>query len=167
MALLQVRQGPPMIPDAIPHALSLLQAVLPAPDASVDDVSIRAYGEAGERLDVTFVYRAGGRAVEARVDLRRARTQPRVAAYGFDGLLARREVRMEGYRLSLIGGNHRLDLPDPTPRLVQTFLARVSSSDAANLDPNAWPGMAMLETVHDAWSHVAVLPASAAGPGIE
>lgn len=143
--------GEAMIPDALPHALSLLLAVVPHETPSVEDVRIRVLGEDEGRMEVRFTYRAGPEAVEATVDLRRGGTQPRAAGYGFDGRQARRRIRLADYRLWLEGAGRSVALPDPTPRLVRSFVARVSSPTIAACDPNAWPGMGLLETIHTAW----------------
>jgi hypothetical protein len=91
--------------------------------------------------------------VAVTVDLRRGGAQPREAGYGFDGLYARRVVEMDGYRLHFESEGRRVPLPDPTPRLVQSFLARISSGSAPAPDPNAGLGMALLETIHAAFPH--------------
>ncbi len=143
--------GSEMIPDAIPHALSLLAAVLPDPAASVTDVAIEVLGAEEDHLLVRFEYRALGRSVPATVELKRKREQPRPVGYGFGACQVRRHVDLRGYRLSFEGPAGRVDLPDPTPRLVRAFLSRVSSSAPALPDPAAWPAMAHLQAVAAAW----------------
>jgi hypothetical protein len=129
--------GPRMLPDALPHALSLLHAVSPDGTARVEDVVVRGGGRA---WDVRFGYLAAGARVEALVEVRTCERQPRPARYGFDGLVAERIVEEPGYRLFLAAEGRRLPLPDPTPRLVRDFVSRVSSGAAGVVDPAAVPG---------------------------
>lgn len=146
--------GRAMLPDAMPHAISLLQAVVPHAAPRVEDVRLEGAGEHAEALDVRFVYVAGGARVDSAVALRRGRRQPREASYGFDGREAIRRVHVEDYRLELASDGRTVPLPDPTPRLVRSFVERVSSDAAAVVDPNAWPGMALLEAIDAAWPRV-------------
>ena len=143
--------GESMLPDALPHALSLLLAVLPHPTPVVEDVRLEGATPDSTRVVVSFTYCAGDDRVAATVDLERQAEQPRLAAYGYDDRIATRSIRLRDYRLWLEGEGRTVDLPDPTPRLVRSFLARVSSSASAVVDPNAWPGMALLQTIHAAW----------------
>ena len=145
--------GEKMLPDALPHALSLLLAVLPHAAPLVEEVRIDGASPRAENLQIGFTYRAGPRSVQATVDLRQGASQPREAGYGFDGRVAARRVDLADYRLWLEGDGRTVALPDPTPRLVRSFVRRVSSSAAPVVDPNAWPGMALLETIHTAWPH--------------
>lgn len=143
--------GESMIPHALPHALSLLLAVQPYADARVENAHVHLLAQDASHVEVSFDYVTGAHTVRARVDLKQSSSQPREAGYGFDGHRGRRTITPRGYRFHLEGGGARLPLPDPTPRLVTDFLARVSSSEPPVPDLNAWPGMALLQTLHDAW----------------
>ena len=143
--------GEAMVPDALPHALSLLLALLPGETPVLEDVRIGVEAPDASRLDVHFTMWAGSRALDATIELRRGIRQPRAAGYGFDGHRAMRRVRLTDYRLWLEGEGRTIELPDPTPRLVRSFVARVSSRAPAAVDPNAWPSMALLDQIHAAW----------------
>ena len=145
--------GRRMLPDALPHPLSLLLAVLPHDAPRVENVRIEGAADDAEHLVVRFRYVAGEHAVDATVTLRTGREQPREAAYAFDGCEAARRVRLEDYALWLEGAGRSVPLPDPTPPLVRSFVERVSSSEAV-VDPSAWPGMALLQTIDAAWPRV-------------
>jgi predicted dehydrogenase len=141
-------EGPAMVPDAIPHALSLLSAVLPDPGATLAEVRVEAPGP--RALDVRFVYRADAGEVDSLVELRTAPEPPRPAAYAFDGREARRVVEGPRYALFFEAEGRRVAVPDPTPRLVGDFVRRVSSGARAVVDPAGVPGMRMLGQVWEA-----------------
>jgi predicted dehydrogenase len=134
-------RGDEMLPDALPHALSLLHAVLPDEDARVEDASRTLLDERGEATEVRFVWRAGGAAVEASVTLCTCDRPPRPASYAFDGHEARREVDLDGYRMTFVAGATRLPLPDPMRLLVDRVLATVAAGPPERPDPAAVPGM--------------------------
>jgi predicted dehydrogenase len=140
--------GTAMLPAAMPHALSLLAAVLPGADAELEDVTVTR--RAAEHVRVAFTYRLAGEAIESRVDLVQCLEQPRPAAYGFDGHIAHRHVELDGYRLFLEGAGRRIPLPDPTPLLVGSFLEAVAAGPPAEIDPAAVPGMRHLVRILDA-----------------
>jgi predicted dehydrogenase len=147
--------GAGMIPEAVPHALSLLQAVLPDPEALVARPGARLLRPDASALELTFDYLAGGCEVACRVTLVRGRGQPREAAFAFDGHPARRRVEMGGYRLFLEDGRRSVPLPDPVPRRVGDFLGAVASGEPPRVDPAAVPGMRMLVDLHEAVLHEA------------
>lgn len=148
MELAPARPGPGMVPDAVPHALSVLYAALPDADARVLEPRIHLNGEAA---DVRFAYEAGGRRAEAELRLRPQDAVPRPAAYGFDGHVAHRQVDPEDYGMTLRGDGRTLPLADPTPRIVRRFVSRVRSGEPARVDPGAVPGMAHLAAIARAW----------------
>lgn len=143
--------GEAMVPDALPHVLSLLLAVAPGEAPRVEGPAIRVLDARAERIEVRFTFSTSDASIDALVELSRGREQPRVAGYGFDGLRAVRHVDTPEYRLWLEGGGSRVALPDPTPRLVEAFLSRVSSREPPEVDANAWPGTALLEAIAAAW----------------
>jgi hypothetical protein len=142
--------GPRMLPEAMPHALSLLAAVLPGDRARVECVSVTVLDPAHESVLVAFDWVVGPRRIAAEVRLVRGRTAPREAAYGFDGRVALRRVE-PGYRLSLQAEGRSVPLPDPTPRLVTAFVSRICSGAAPAIDPAASPGVLLLEAIAAAY----------------
>jgi hypothetical protein len=145
MALTPSLAGAPMIPDSMPHPLSLLQAVWPDPEARLEDIVVDARAPGGAALDVGFVYRALGRTIDCQVELRQGHTQPRRAAYGFDGRIAERVVRMADYAWSFTAEGREVPVPDPLAALVTEFVARVRGDAAPVADFRIAQGVAMLE----------------------
>ena len=149
MALSPSSRGRRMIPDAVPHALSLLAATLPDPAAEVLQPRIERTLHDGVR--VSFDYLAAGRRVEAVLELAPGDATPRPASYGFDGRVAHRDVDPGTYRMALRGEGECLVLPDPTPLLVGRFVSRVRSGASPRVDPGAVPGLAHLVRLASAW----------------
>jgi hypothetical protein len=133
-------RGLAMLPDALPHPLSLLAAVLPDEDALIENVAVR-FGAAGTRSEIRFTYRTWSAAVAVQVELQQCVEQPRPAGYGFDGHFVQRHVELPGYRMSFESETERIPLPDPTPLLVRSFLDDVSAGAPPGEDRAVIPGL--------------------------
>jgi len=139
MRLSPVASGPDMFRTSLPHPLSVLAAVLPDVDATVENGSaVIAAGGAEGRL--SFTYSGAGRRLEVALHVLRQPEPPRAAAFGFDDRIAHREVG-PGYALALQAGGRRVTLPDPTPLLVGSFLQEAASLQPRRIDPAVQPGM--------------------------
>jgi hypothetical protein len=110
------RQG---LGDALPHPLSLLQALAPGDDARAEAASFRS---AADGLCVAFDYRAGGAAVRAEVELRQTPERPRPAAWAVDGHWIRRRVRAEDYAFRFEADGRSVPAADPLAGLVMDFV---------------------------------------------
>jgi predicted dehydrogenase len=115
--------GASLLADSLPHPLSLLQRLAPGAGASVTGVRFSATAPGAERVEIGFVYRAGGAAVEVEVELRPTQAHPREIRLAIDGREARRVVSNPGYRLALEGEGRRVEIEDPMRRLVADFAA--------------------------------------------
>jgi predicted dehydrogenase len=156
MELAPARGGRAMVPDAVPHALSLLRAVMPGDGADLDDVSVEV-GEGGRRAEVRFAYRTTAASCRAWVRLRQGATAPKPAAYAFDGYRVDREIG-EDYAMAFVAVGRRHPFPDPLERLVQAFLRRLSSGEAARADAAAWPGTGLVARIAGAWPSIEGAP---------
>lgn len=138
--------GLAMLVDALPHALSMLAALLPDPQAILDEIDVQL-GDSGRRASVCFTYAAAGGRVAAQVHLQRAEQQPRRAAYALDDRVARRVVQLPSYAMALESEAQRIPLPDPTPLLVRSFLDAVAAGPPREAHPGAVPGMRHLAQI--------------------
>ncbi len=122
-----------MLADALPHALSLLQAVVPGERADVAELAFRAENGTDERISVEFVYRTSAAAARARLRLSRTDTHPRETAIAFDGRIAHRRVEPRSYQLSFHDDDRRVEIPDPMTALIGDFVdgLRSPSHEAA------------------------------------
>jgi predicted dehydrogenase len=125
--------GASLLADSLPHPLSLLQRLAPGEGASIADVRFSTTAPGAERVEVEFVYRAAGAAVEVQVELCPTQAHPREIRLAIDGREARRVVSNPGYRLALEGEGRRVEFVDPMRRLVADFAACAASG----ADPEA------------------------------
>jgi predicted dehydrogenase len=143
-----------MLLDVLPHPLSLLHAV--AGPGRIESARIDPRPDTPEEaLDVFFAYVSGAGAVRAHVEIVRGTRPPWPAGYGFDGRIAHREVQLEDYRLSFRSGERTVPLPDPTPLLVRSFLARIAAGPPTAVDPAIVPGMEQLAALCAAYAEPA------------
>ena len=146
MRLSPFAAGRRMLPDALPHPLSLLQSLLPDEAAVLFDPKIRILDAESGSVEIEFRYGAQGKELEVRIDLLPCEQIPRSAAYGINGHIAERYIQLPEYRLyfhakpgalgslahrSLAqeGGIERegILVPDPTRALVADFVQRLES----------------------------------------
>jgi len=125
MRLSPTSLGAAMLPDALPHPLSLLQALVPGVGELCD---IRVVIDADEtEAHVAFVYRAGERRVDCDIELVRCVRQPRPAGYGINEHFADRTVELPAYALRFLAVNGQVDVPDPLDLLVADFVDALAS----------------------------------------
>jgi hypothetical protein len=129
MTLSPVRDGADALLDAMPHVLSVAQALVPDDDAELDSLRF----EGAEPLTVRFAYIAGSARLDCVARLPRGGDQPRAAAIEVNGRAARREVRMADYSMRLVDGERAVPMIDPLALLVQRFVAQVESPSPALL----------------------------------
>jgi hypothetical protein len=104
MRMAPASQGVQMIADALPHPISVLQAIAPAAAPQVLDPHFSAAGPDAEELSLRFGWQAGEHTVECLVDLSRSPNQPREAGYALDGRWGHRLVRTADYAQFLASG---------------------------------------------------------------
>ncbi|HOM30259.1 MAG TPA: Gfo/Idh/MocA family oxidoreductase [Deltaproteobacteria bacterium] len=109
--------GIDMIPDSMPHALSVLYCG--AGPGGLSGVSME---KGATRLVVSFTYSTRSATFPVNVEMVREESQPRTFAFGFNGIVAQRLIRLPHYTISLTHGEKTLKIPDPLERSVQDFL---------------------------------------------
>lgn len=128
--------GAEMIPNAVPHLLSLVWRLCPA-GGEIEQIEVEGDRATQAAIDVRFEYRHSAGATQVSLALRQTLSQPRMAAYAIDGRGARRVVEMNPYRFWLeatdeldwnevdSGSSNRLrrrvPMPDPLALLVADF----------------------------------------------
>ena len=128
MHLSPASSGEEMLGDCLPHPLSLLQALAPAPEAQLDNIQYERVGTDGH-LRVQFDYRAGAQTIATSIELETTQEAPRRAGYAIDGLEAERRVELPSYALQLSDGERQVALPDPLTGLVRDFVAELAALD--------------------------------------
>jgi hypothetical protein len=128
MRLSPISSGPEMVPDAMPHVLSMVWALMKESGEIASPKA--AFGNGGRELTVDFDYRhrRGVTGVTARFVT--CPEQPRPAWYGINGRVAERKLDMTGgYAMRLVDrhdeGGRGVALPDPLPMLVRQFVGEL------------------------------------------
>ncbi|MBN2298970.1 MAG: Gfo/Idh/MocA family oxidoreductase [Deltaproteobacteria bacterium] len=120
MRLSPVCTGAGMIPDSIPHALSMLYTVLGS--GSIRDLNI----ETGKGvMDISFTYAGRSSKCLTRVFMVTQKVQPRPFSFGFGGRIVERTIDMDAYRIGFSYGNRVIDIPDPLELSVREFISCV------------------------------------------
>ena len=147
MRLSPISSGVQMIGDAMPHALSMLQALVPRVAGRIEAPRFEASDSC---LRASFGYRAGDTLIEVSVELVRSDENPRPAAYAIDGCWAHRRVSLPGYEIRFRSGEREVPVRDPLEGLIRAFvreLASHSSRSPATHNAAAGDRMAMLEAL--------------------
>lgn len=123
-------RGAQMLGDALPHPLSLLQALCPDAAPSLDGLRF-ASSDDERRLDLDFTYRSAFGDVWVEIRLEQASGYPREAELVIDGRRARRLVADRGYRLSFADGDRSVAVSDPLGLLVADFVRELRERGGA------------------------------------
>ena len=139
--------GRDMIPDAMPHALSMLYSVLGP--GTLEQLTL----EPGpDRLHSFFFLRNGCRTVSGFAELVHETCQPRSFAFGFNGNIARRTIDMATYRIAFTCGDERCEAEDPLQLSMRDFLHACRHAAAPRIgSAHIVDTMQMLQQVYAAW----------------
>ncbi|MGE4651937.1 MAG: Gfo/Idh/MocA family oxidoreductase [Myxococcota bacterium] len=136
MELQPASRGLQSLADALPHPLSLLQALSPG-EPEIRDVWFSTLSEHAESMSLGFVYEAGGRDTAVEIKLSSSETAPRRAAFCIDGRRAERLVSGADYQLSLATADRSVPLADPLTQLVADFVETLRSASDEVRNPRA------------------------------
>jgi len=113
--------GKEMIPDSVPHALSLLYHLLGAGEMEHLDFEPR-----GEReMDIQFIYRFGIEKCDVLIKLKFQESQPRDFSFGFNGKTVVRSIEGENYDIYFNDENKKVKIVDPLKLSVKNFMEAV------------------------------------------
>ena len=128
MRLTPASRGAQMLGDALPHPLSLLQALDPCEAATLEALRLSTSAPDAEEVVLEDDYTTRRTRVPIRVELIRGETLPREAGITINGRVARRRVRMDDYALFLGDGEREVPLKDPLDSLLGSFLADLGAT---------------------------------------
>ncbi len=114
--------GPAMIPDSVPHALSILYAVL-----GPGTISPPAFSGTDTDMTIEFTYTSAHGSCAVTIALIQQSEQPRPFWFGFDDRIARRSIETARYEISFHSGGRRLRVADPLELSVRDFIEACSS----------------------------------------
>ena len=150
--------------DCLSHPLSMLASISSSTQfgadrvatqvaAFVEDLTFHAGGPEAPRWEITFRYAASGYEIDTRLVFDSTPDDERRTTYGLDEFTATRVVDPSDYSMALVDGDARIPLPDPTRRLVRSFLLEASQQMPRHVDAAIAPGMRHLEQIVTAAAH--------------
>jgi predicted dehydrogenase len=135
--------------DSLPHALSLLQALVPGEAPTLVDARF-AVADRGDQT-VAFRYCTDRWSARVEICLKPTDTSPREVAFALDGRLARRRVDGQSYRLSFVGDDDRsVPLDDPMTLLIADFVGELRRARTPLRSAGIAERMALLGQLVDA-----------------
>jgi len=109
--------GSGMIPDSVPHALSLLYCA--AGSGTMEDLTFQG---GDDTLMIRFNYLVEQTRCAVMIEMVREIEQPRTFSFGFNGLIARRHIDLGTYTLHLTYKDKILKIADPLGLSVRDFV---------------------------------------------
>jgi hypothetical protein len=113
--------GKTMIPESVPHPLSILYCRLGA--GEIQDLNFESDGEG--QMSIRFTYLFGTRACEVLIRLVHQPTPPREFAFGFNDKIVVRSLDFKNYEIYFNYGNKKLKIMDPLELSVKNFMEAV------------------------------------------
>ena len=113
--------GRVMIPESVPHPLSLLYCRLGA--GEIEKLSFESEGE-GE-VSIRFTYLFETQACDVLIKLVHQKTPPRDFSFGFNDKIVTRSLDLNHYDIFFNYGGKKLKIMDPLERSVMNFLEAV------------------------------------------
>ena len=113
--------GKVMIPESVPHPLSILYCRLGA--GEIQDLNFELNGE-GE-MSIRFTYLFGTRACDVLIRLVYQKNPPREFSFGFNDKIVVRSLDLRNYEIYFNYGNKKLRIVDPLELSVKNFMEAV------------------------------------------
>ncbi len=109
--------GLQMLPESMPHVLSILFSVFGS--GNIGEIVF----EAENRLiNIAFLYRTVDFKCRAKVELRTEQNQPRTLLFGFNNRIVSRELDINSYDIWFNCDNKRIRIADPLEMSVKNFI---------------------------------------------
>ncbi len=110
--------GKEMIPESVPHVLSLLYFLFGK--GEIGDLNFKSTKE--EEMVIQFRYLFGTKDCRVFIELIRKEEQPRMLQFGWNDKVVRRSLNLKNYDIYLNYGNRRLKIEDPLNLSVRDFI---------------------------------------------
>jgi predicted dehydrogenase len=138
--------GKAMIPESLPHPLSLLYCLLGA--GEIEDLNFESGGE-GE-MNIRFTYLHGTKACDVAVRLIHQKTPPREFSFGFNDRIAVRSLDLKNYEIYFNYGDKKLRIQDPLELSVKNFMEAVEKKIEPFVGPrHILHNMSLLKEIDD------------------
>ena len=146
MRLSPICSGKAMIPDSVPHALSMLYTALG--EGALGDVRIKA---AKDSMQISFAYEWMHGICMAHISLVTEKMQPRTFSFGFDGRMVQRTIDMETYQISLTHEGKNVTITDPLELSVRDFIEAIEKKRSPSIgQAHIISTSKMLKDIYDA-----------------
>lgn len=146
MRLSPTVSGPAMIPDSVPHGLSLLYDAL-----GNGEIKALSFKREGDAHVIGFTYSTDRTRCAVTITLVQELRQPRTLAFGFDGRIATRVLDPASYAMSLTCKGKSLAIPDPLELSVKDFIAGLAVKRTPRIAAEHIARTTMLlQQIHDA-----------------
>jgi hypothetical protein len=113
--------GKEMIPESVPHPLSLLYCSLG--EGKIRNVGFESPGE--REMRITFTYGSEKGDCDVTLTLASQKTQPREFQFGFNGKIVSRRIDVGNYEISFQYGATQVRIEDPLGLSVRNFIEAV------------------------------------------
>jgi len=113
--------GKEMIPDSVPHALSLLYHLLGP--GEIENLNFESKGK--REINIPFTYRFGIQKCDVLIKLKFQESQPRDFSFGFNGKTVVRSIEGENYDIYFNDKNKKMKIVDPLELSVKNFMEAV------------------------------------------
>ena len=141
--------GRVMIPESVPHPLSILYCRLGS--GEMQHLSFESEGE-GE-MHIRFTYLFGTRACDVLIRLVHQKTQPREFSYGFNNKIVSRSLDLRNYEIYFHYGNKQLRIVDPLELSVKNFMGALEKKTEPFIGaPHILHNMSLLKEIDDGFS---------------
>ena len=141
--------GRVMIPESVPHPLSLLYCRLGA--GEIQDLNFESEGE-GE-MSIRFTYLFGTRACDAFIRLDHQKTPPREFSFGFNGKIVFRSLDLKNYGIYFHYGSKKLRIVDPLELSVKNFMEAIEKKTEPFIGPpHILHNMSLLKEIYDGFA---------------
>jgi hypothetical protein len=138
--------GKEMIPEAVPHALSLLYCLLG--EGELSDLIFESAEK--DQMIIRFKYHFGTRHCEAFFRLVKKEKQPRDFQFGLNDKIVRRNLNLKNYDIYFSYGNRRLKIADPLELSVRNVIAAVEKKVEPYIGyPHILSNMFLLKQIYD------------------
>ncbi len=140
-----ISSGSDMIPDAVPHALSIVYAALGG--GAIENPYVETERTA---MHIQFLYRSAGNDCDVRIELIHQQQQPRDFLFGFDNKLVERVIDVQDYTIAFKYQDNIVSTPDPLELSVKDFLTAVRGQREPRIGKqHILDTAAQLQTIYD------------------
>lgn len=141
--------GRDMIPDSVPHALSLMVHVLGKGHVADLDIT-KAEGMMG----LTGIYHARMTDCRFQIILTRHARQPRPFSFGWNDRIVDRRLSLDPYEIAFQYQDDTIPITDPLELSVRHFLSAVDGREPSPVGPaHIRETTLMLKQIYDRWEH--------------